>query len=421
MYIKRLFLKNVRCCGELNLEFDKLGKSILLCGENGDGKSTVLRCIAMGLCDETSAAGLLRELPGDFVKRGRKTEAEGASILVELIDNSNKKYEIITKIKSLEAFESLSQKVYIDGVESSQDNFPWEKIFVTAYGPGNRISGTADYQHYVAVDAVYSLFRNDVALQNPELVFRRAVDEAYKRYKKNPKSAKKLADATLDYLKDLIKQILNLNHRDTVELTKTGIMVKSSRWGKAELGALGDGYKSTTTWVLDLISWWMLNLKKKSFLKNKKIDGIVLIDEIEQHLHPKWQIKIMQTLNKSFGGVQFIATTHSPLVMSGCKEVQAYVLSQGKHEKRNVYGWLAEDVYHDVMGLETSRPESIMNDIETYEKLYLRSLHNKMTTAEISQLRNLRRKIRAVQGSEPITITTELSNLSDFLKKYRKS
>ena len=67
MYIKRLYLKNVRCFEKLEINFDQPGSSILLLGDNGDGKSTILKSLAMGLCDDSSAAALFRELQGEFV------------------------------------------------------------------------------------------------------------------------------------------------------------------------------------------------------------------------------------------------------------------------------------------------------------------------------------------------------------------
>ncbi len=70
MYIKRVKLTNVRCFEHIEIEFENRGSSIIVAGDNGDGKSTLLRSIAMGLCDESSAAALLRELPGDFVRKG---------------------------------------------------------------------------------------------------------------------------------------------------------------------------------------------------------------------------------------------------------------------------------------------------------------------------------------------------------------
>lgn len=81
MYISKVVIKNVRCFKEFELDFASLGESVLIAGDNGDGKTTLIRSIAMGLCDESSAAALFRELPGEFV---RKRQDENATIEVHL-------------------------------------------------------------------------------------------------------------------------------------------------------------------------------------------------------------------------------------------------------------------------------------------------------------------------------------------------
>ena len=73
MYITSLYLKNIKCFKELTYKFeDDKRASLVIAGDNGDGKSTILRSIAISLCDQWSAAGLLRELSGRFIRDGSK-------------------------------------------------------------------------------------------------------------------------------------------------------------------------------------------------------------------------------------------------------------------------------------------------------------------------------------------------------------
>ena len=163
----------------------------------------------------------------------------------------------------------------------------------------------------------------------------------------------------LDRIRELLKHVLNLKERDKIFITPTGIDVKSN-WGRIGLNSLGDGYKATVTWVMDFLSWRMLS--GKSF-EPSKMSGIIIVDEIEQHLHPRWQINIMQLLQESFPKVQFIASTHSPLVASGCEHCKLILVRQGHAEvKKNVYGWLPEDVYPE-MGLSEQRPLAVAEEI----------------------------------------------------------
>ena len=75
LFIKRVTLKNVRCFEFVDLEFDLSGDDspwTVLIGDNAAGKTTLLRSIAIGLCDESSAAGLLKESDTGYIRRGKK-------------------------------------------------------------------------------------------------------------------------------------------------------------------------------------------------------------------------------------------------------------------------------------------------------------------------------------------------------------
>ncbi|MFL5245252.1 MAG: AAA family ATPase [Gemmataceae bacterium] len=104
----------------------------------------------------------------------------------------------------------------------------------------------------------------------------------------------------------------------------------SGHWGIAELGELGDGYRATITWILDLLAWWFLRSIAGQGEANRDlwtefnpamVEGIVIIDEVEQHLHPRWQRSILKLLRTTFPLIQFIATSHSPLCALGTTDL----------------------------------------------------------------------------------------------------
>lgn len=414
MKIARLSLKNIRCFDGLEIEL--AGKSALIIGDNGDGKSTVMRCLAMGLCDDSSAAGLFRELHGETVRKGHGS----GRIDVDLSDGTGE-HRIVTKIKSLETFERVEQDLFKRNSRSkkfdqpiSQSKFPWNRIFAAGYGPGIRVQGTADYDSYLTVDAVYPLFRYDAPLQNPELIVRRLVDAA----RQNNRSDR-AANSVLASIKSLLRSVLQLRSDEQVQLTRTGIMIRG-RWGNSDLSALGDGYRSTVTWVLDLLSWWFLRSPHSRTAESlSSIDGIVLIDEVEQHLHPRWQRNVMRLLTESFPKVQFIATTHSPLVASGCEGIPVHMLNEGRHEVVSPFGWLAEDVY-EIMGVPTSRAKTFVTDVlNEYKKLDEKRLRSKLSRSEQYRMTQLGKRLRTLPGDDPVRLTTELMNLARRAEKLK--
>ena len=74
----------------------------------------------------------------------------------------------------------------------------------------------------------------------------------------------------------------------------------------------------------------MLNPELES---REQITGIVLIDEIDLHLHPKWQWNVIDALQKTFSGVQFIIATHSPIVISASKQANLILLDDSQDIK----------------------------------------------------------------------------------------
>ena len=84
-------------------------------------------------------------------------------------------------------------------------------------------------------------------------------------------------------------------------------------WGDdMPLRDLADGYKSAFIWIADFMGWALG--RTPALGKTEEIKGIVLIDEIEQHLHPSWQDRIIDQLQRMFPKVQFLATTHAPII-----------------------------------------------------------------------------------------------------------
>jgi len=111
-------------------------------------------------------------------------------------------------------------------------------------------------------------------------------------------------------------------------------------------------------------------------------DGIVLIDEVDLHLHPKWQRSLIRQLSETFPNCQFVLTTHSPLVISDAKDVLVYVLNDGElHEHNGLYGLDANQVLLEVMDtdIRNSDVQKRLNallerlqdgDLQTAQKLF---------------------------------------------------
>lgn len=441
MYIQRVQLRDIRQFHKLNLSFtaesgDPLEWSLFV-GDNATGKTTLLRSIAVGLCDESSAAGLVRELTGSLVRKGSK---KPGIIRVQLADFKGTTWTLETTLEPLkrtgdrvrqEAFRGFIDDATTKTLRAKNridlERFPWRRLFVVGYGAGRQAEGGEEYESYRNVDAVYTLFRYDQALQSPELCWRRLVDAARKKALRGKQE--KAAERENNRISKLLHQVLDLGDREDLELTPTSIQVNGVGYS-TPLSSHADGYKATTTWVLDMIAWRMLF---NSGLVPDTMTGIVLIDEIEQHLHPKWQRYIISRLHQQFPRLQFIATTHSPLCTAGTgdlttDECQLISLSRrrGTVEKETLSlprGLRADQILtSEAFDLEDTRNPEIGSKVALFRELSDRA---RLTRSERARLARLRRFINetvpeAGQFEEERNMRDSLKDLIKEIKDSRR-
>ena len=249
-------------------------------------------------------------------------------------------------------FERVHQKYYKNKIskenEVKWEDFPWEKIFVVGYGAGLRTEGTEDYDQYFSGDAVYTLFKHSQTLQNPELAWRRLESVA--------KNDERLKTEINENISEILHKVLSLEDDTKVQLNPNGIFMSKGNQqdDDIEIGSTGDGYRAITTLTLDLLSWQFLMQNKDldgdtvwGPLQLGDIRGVVIIDEVEKHMHPLLQRKIIKHLYEKFENMQFIISTHSPLCVSGTADVGEYDDPSYKiyctYEKKDKTAGLVED------------------------------------------------------------------------------
>lgn len=374
MKVSKISLKNIRCFKDITIDLTtNMGAYdwSLILGNNGVGKTTILRSLAMGLCDKTGAAGLLQDTFGDMIRTG---EPEG-KIIIDLLDNGSK-YSILTIIKKISSkdIEVLTQK--------RPDNFPWDNLFVCGYGANRSIRGSETYDEYSLADALYTLFEYNAELQNPELMLRRLA----------------MSKEELQEVCNWLDEVLMLEKGST-KLDHKGLSIKDRMSKEITFGSMPDGYAATITLVSDMLGWALLAEKKA---EKNNLYGIVIIDELEQHLHPSWEIQIVKLLNSVFKNIQFICTTHSPLCAIGSanienaeqicslvslyqdgNEIKAHDRIAPPKNKR------ADQVLTShLFGLETTRSDSFTKDLEKYLSLTKKKNRSNSDNLVLSELKS---------------------------------
>jgi len=131
---------------------------------------------------------------------------------------------------------------------------------------------------------------------------------------------------------------------------------------------LSAGYQSLIWMIFDIA--FRMALLNPNLLENiSETPGVVLIDELDMHLHPKWQWKVMEALIKTFPNVQFIAATHSPIIIASCKGINVITIDEYKDIRydNSPYGM---DVNYTLDSCQDSQalPEDVQKIVEEFNE-----------------------------------------------------
>ncbi len=297
-YLSRIQLENIRGFTSLDVQLDAPPRrQSVIIGRNGTCKTTLLRCIALVLAGGKDAPGLLSSPNGRWLTGGKP---EG---VIRLHLESAKGGESVTR--ELEIVEGNGGEL-VRLKEPADD-----MIFACAYGTGRGDFGGEPGRNYRVLDSVATLFDYGESLVSSELVLRRLLDY--------------LGSERFDAVLSGLKRALGLGREHSIELPRGGGVEISGPdlGGRIPLEAWADGYRMTFSWLIDFYGWAM---RAGAFDEAGDVRGILLVDELEQHLHPAMQREILGHLEKVLPRVQIIASTHSPLVALSAKPEQIVAL-----------------------------------------------------------------------------------------------
>ncbi len=354
--LERVLIKNFRNVKELDVSFStdvSEGASwLLFLGENGLGKSTILQAITLALMPNDYRKEL-NLFPSDFLLDGNLN----ASVTIHLVGHKNPIVLTITR-------------------DSFSDNNLQFVPYLLAYGatrlmPQNKITA----EDKLGTSRVANLFDPTVALHN-------ASEWLYK-----------LQDDRFEYMVRGLRQILMLRNQDRIiKSSKKNEIIIKHIGGENNLVEMSEGYKTVVALATDIMQ--MLEKDNASLDEAK---GVVIIDELETHLHPRWKMRIVSSFRAVFPQVQFIVTTHDPLCLRGLRKSEAVLMKRDKdsHEV-NIYSELPSPEGYRVDQLLTSNFFGLHSTIDpkiedAFDKLYkLLAIKNKTNESEqeIEKLKN---------------------------------
>lgn len=284
--INSLYIKNIKCFEDSNILFNN--KNTVLLGINGRGKTTVLQLLALAILQ------IDRPYFESEWKNTKRDNSQVSEFTIEITHNKKiikLPYEIIENDKIV----YKGKKEYLKLLND---------IFLIAYGTG-RNAEAHDFRLDENFKNIATLFGiNSLYFRNGEIADYLKQGNAFLQIKR-------IITAIFNQAEDIYNRI-ELSRFD--DISKSFLFkIPTNSENEIPLNALSAGFRTSFQWILDFVvrAW----KKNYDLDKPETIYGIVLIDEIDTHLHIKWQRTIIHTLQEIFKNVQFIVSTHSPFIV----------------------------------------------------------------------------------------------------------
>jgi energy-coupling factor transporter ATP-binding protein EcfA2 len=378
MYIHKVSLRNIRGFETLDFELErpdgKYAGWTVFTGDNGSGKSTLLKAIAVGLLGKDTA----RSLQTSFHRWMRDGSAnKESSIQLDIVRSEED--DALADSGQKPSSESFPTKIVLKngGKETTiQSTIPPGKQktyqtpdrtiwsvdangwFSCGYGPFRRVFGASPEatRQMVAptTGRFVTMFQEAASLAEVDQ-WLRLLD--HKKLENKHAEAEQLA-----LVLELLRDDLMPNGFTVDRVDSDGLWLKDRNGVELAWGEMSDGYRAAAALLADIVrhligTYGLDGLTEKTSNGKTVIkrSGVVLIDEIDAHLHPEWQREIGFWLKRHFPNIQFLVTTHSPLICQAADTNGLFVLPEPGSEAKPRR--LAEEDYRKVIA---SRPDTIL-------------------------------------------------------------
>lgn len=375
MYIESIRIKNFRSFRDAEIEFmhherkpgkafpiPKLPNMNLLLGNNGSGKTTLLKAIALTALGPAIADSgiyhyrLIRREPGQ-----EQTEKDMAVLNAEYKAHSQDR----VPVDIVESRIEISRRGDLERLRwAHEDEKSWHPIyssssdafFFVGYGATRRVEkqnrvdvAGRKQSSFARAQRIQSLFEEAYSLMPVSAWLPNIEQENPDRY---------------EQVIALINRLLGKSgYRFTGELEDNEYVFE--RGGlSAPFPALSDGYRAYLGWIGDLLYHICMTCPRDRKLVDHH--GIVMVDEIDLHIHPKWQMTILPVLAEALPNIQFIVTSHSPLVAGSLEWMNIILMMPNPKQSsklsridKGIHGLDADQILlTDFFGMKSTRVSS---------------------------------------------------------------
>jgi hypothetical protein len=352
VYIKRVVLENLRGFNRLDFDFERpLSENnseqpdhryagwAVVTGDNAAGKTAFLKSIALALVGTDTARALQPSLQG-WIRRGFNE----AVIAVEIVAGEEDKFAQGRRYEhpfwsELKLHADPGPEVTLTvgdkykGKGKGPKHGPWAENptgwYAVGYGPFRRLYGASpDAQRLMVgpsrVARFATMFREDATLGECEIWLK---DLHVKKLEKRQKEA-----GILDQVLQLLNDDFLRNGLRIEKVDSEGLWLRDASNIVLPLADMSEGYRAALALLVDMVRHMVDVFGPDNLVQERHgrlivpHSGVVLIDEIDSHLHPEWQRLIGFWFKERFPNIQFIVTTHSAMICQAADENMIYHL-----------------------------------------------------------------------------------------------
>ena len=348
MYIESINIRNFRTFREAKIELchkdrewteefpkPKLANVNLLLGNNGLGKTTFLKAVSLAaMGPAVSDSGIYpyhlvrREPDGRKTKKVAQTGEPGEdSAIMEAAFMPHPQDQ--SPVQKLESVITITRRGDIEQLRwSHHQDKAWHPIFsadsnaffMVGYGATRRVEktekvdiGSRRQSSFARAQRIQSLFEESYSLLPLSNWLPAFKDSNPGRYKQ---------------VITLLNELMGKGHYNFTGEMEGGEYVFEKSGLRVPFPALSDGYRAYLGWIGDLLYHVCMTCPSGKKLVDNH--GIVMVDEIDLHIHPKWQINMLPRLARTLPNIQFIVTSHSPLVVGSLEWMNILVMKPGE-------------------------------------------------------------------------------------------
>jgi predicted ATPase len=346
-YINRIVIKNFFSVGDVDLDFND-SKEIYFLGENGDGKSLLLMALYLAFNGNYITTKTDQEETGKAVDILRKNKG----LILKGYDEFDKEY-------------NPQQANYI------------ENIYAYGTHRGRYSADTPEEYGFMSLFDFNKTLNDPITwLKNQKLLELESLNK-----KENDKND--TFRFVTSELENMFHELLEKNVKVEIQGADVYFIEKGY---KLNFDQLSEGYRSIIIFVCDILFRLSSNIGKNKDIKS--IKGVVLVDEIDLHLHPKWQQVIIKRLRALFPSIQFFFTTHSPTIIQGASnDAVVYRVYRENGETKTSEAYLRKDLNHlmintlltsPLFGLGDSRLDTNNEYANTDDNYLLYKINNQL-------------------------------------------